>query len=67
MATQEERRQATRRRIVMAARDLLADDGIEAATTEALLGPVWSSDQEFGRSPARGGSFLIGRQSWREA
>ncbi|WP_327429686.1 MFS transporter [Streptomyces sp. NBC_01236] len=31
------------------------------------LGPVWSSDQEFGRSPAREGSVLIGRQSWREA
>ncbi|WP_411153051.1 hypothetical protein [Streptomyces sp. A30] len=32
-----------------------------------VLGPVWSSDQEFGRSPAREGSVLIGRQSWREA
>ncbi|KOV73295.1 hypothetical protein ADL01_18645, partial [Streptomyces sp. NRRL WC-3618] len=32
-----------------------------------LLGPVWSSDLEFGRSPARVGSVLISRQSWREA
>ncbi|WP_420716464.1 transposase, partial [Streptomyces sp. H27-H1] len=32
-----------------------------------MLGPVWSPDHEFGRSPARGGPVLIGHQSWREA
>ncbi|APU42977.1 hypothetical protein BSL84_27560 [Streptomyces sp. TN58] len=38
---------------------------LEAVSSD--LGPVWSSDQEFSRSPARGGSVLIDRQSWREA
>lgn len=35
--------------------------------SDVLLGPVWSSDHEFGRSPVRGGSALIGRWLWREA
>ncbi|MFF3247139.1 TetR/AcrR family transcriptional regulator [Streptomyces sp. NPDC002870] len=37
MATQEERRRVTRRRIVDAARDLFLRQGIEATSTEALL------------------------------
>ncbi|MBT2469543.1 hypothetical protein J7E97_17065, partial [Streptomyces sp. ISL-66] len=28
------------------------------------LGPVWSPDHEFGRSPARRVLVLIGHQSW---
>ncbi|MFE3329775.1 TetR/AcrR family transcriptional regulator [Streptomyces sp. NPDC059176] len=38
MATQEERRRITRRKIMDAARDLFVRRGIEATTTEALLG-----------------------------
>nr|WP_193241857.1 AAA family ATPase [Streptomyces phaeolivaceus] len=46
---------------------ILASNGLRVLVVDWDLGPVWSLDQEFGRSPAREGSVLIGHQSWREA